>query len=111
MLNVDAATVIDSDTDAVCTGDPLSLTDTVNVALPAPVGVPEITPALESASPAGKLPEATDHVYPGVPPLALSETAYAEPTLAAPSVTEFATSVVGACVAGTTTIESVTLFC
>jgi hypothetical protein len=35
------------------------------------VGVPEITPAAESVNPAGRLP-LTDHVYPGVPPLALS---------------------------------------
>jgi hypothetical protein len=111
MLKLDALTVIDSDTEAVCSGDPLSLTETVNVAFPAAVGVPEITPALESASPAGKLPDATVHVYPGVPPLALSETAYDDPTVAAPSATEFTTSVAGVCVTGTTTIDSVTLFC
>src|ERR1700685_1236623 len=95
MLNFDEFTVIDSDTDAVC----------------AAAGVPEIPPALESASPAGRLPDASDHVYPGVPPLALSDTAYGDPTCAAPSVTEFATSFAGVCVAGVTTIDSVTLFC
>jgi hypothetical protein len=75
MLNVVAETVIDSNTLTLCAGDPLSLTDTVNVALPVALGVPEITPALESARPAGKLPEVSVHVYPGVPPLALSAAA------------------------------------
>jgi len=60
--NDDGATVIDSCADAVCTGDPLSFTETVNVAVPLAVGVPEITPALESDNPAGKLPDAIDHV-------------------------------------------------
>jgi hypothetical protein len=55
-------TVIDSLAEAVCTGDPLSFTATVNVELPLAVGVPEITPALESANPAGRPPEAIDHV-------------------------------------------------
>jgi hypothetical protein len=72
MLKTELETVIDSCTDAVCTGDPLSLTDTVNVALPAAVGVPEITPPDDSVSPPGKLPDVTVHVYPGVPPLALN---------------------------------------
>jgi hypothetical protein len=34
----------------------------VNVNVPFVVGVPEITPPLDSASPAGKLPDAIDHV-------------------------------------------------
>jgi hypothetical protein len=55
-------TVIDSCADAVCTGDPLSFTITVNVAVPFAVGVPEITPPLDIVSPAGRLPEAIDHV-------------------------------------------------
>jgi hypothetical protein len=58
---VAALTVIDSCADAVCAGDPLSFTATVNVAVPLPVGVPEITPPLESVNPAGKLPDASDH--------------------------------------------------
>ena len=57
-----ALTVMDSLADAVCAGDPLSFTPTVKVEVPLPVGVPEITPALESANPAGRLPEAIDHV-------------------------------------------------
>jgi hypothetical protein len=64
-------TVIDSCADAVCAGDPLSCAVTVNVDVPLVVGLPEITPPLDIVSPAGKLPEAIDHVYPGVPPLAL----------------------------------------
>jgi hypothetical protein len=55
-------TVIDSFADAVCTGDPLSFTVTVNVAVPFAVGLPEITPPLDIVSPAGRLPEAIDHV-------------------------------------------------
>jgi hypothetical protein len=54
--------VIDSCADAVCAGDPLSFTATVNVTVPFVVGVPEITPALDIVSPAGRLPEAIDHV-------------------------------------------------
>jgi hypothetical protein len=57
-----AVTVIDSLADCVCSGDPLSFTATANVNVPLAVGVPEITPALESASPAGSFPEASDHV-------------------------------------------------
>jgi hypothetical protein len=57
-----AFTVIDSEAVCVCAGDPLSFTPTVNVEVPLAVGVPEITPALESANPAGSFPEASDHV-------------------------------------------------
>ncbi len=43
--------------------------------LPAPVGVPEITPVLDaSVSPLGRTPEASDQVYGGVPPVAASVT-------------------------------------
>jgi hypothetical protein len=64
IVNVLAAalTVIDSCADAVCAGDALSFAATVNVAVPLAVGVPEITPPLDSVSPAGKLPEAIDQV-------------------------------------------------
>ena len=55
-------TVIDSFADAVCTGDPVSFTVTLNEAVPFAVGVPEITPPLDSDNPAGKLPDAIDHV-------------------------------------------------
>ena len=54
--------VMDSDADAVCAGDPLSFSFTANVKVPVAVGVPEITPAVESDRPPGSLPEASDHV-------------------------------------------------
>jgi hypothetical protein len=57
-----ALTAIDSGADAVCTGDPLSCTATVNVAVPLAVGVPEITPPLDIVNPAGKLPDAIVHI-------------------------------------------------
>jgi hypothetical protein len=57
-----AETVIDSCAEAICAGDPLSFTPIVNFAVPVAVGVPEITPVLERLSPAGRLPEAIDHV-------------------------------------------------
>jgi hypothetical protein len=48
-----------------------SVTFTVKVLEPVPVGVPEITPVVEaSASPAGKVPEETDQLYGAVPPVA-----------------------------------------
>ena len=55
-------TVMDSGAVTVCVGDPLSVTATVNVEVPLAVGVPAITPALDSARPAGRLPETTDQV-------------------------------------------------
>jgi hypothetical protein len=42
VLGAAALTVIDSLAEAVCAGDPLSFTATVNVAVPFAVGVPEI---------------------------------------------------------------------
>jgi hypothetical protein len=62
ILNEEADTLIDSCADAACAGDPLSATATVNVAVPLPVGVPEMLPAFDSVRPAGRLPEASDHV-------------------------------------------------
>jgi hypothetical protein len=56
------STVMDSCDEAVCAGDPLSFTATVNVRVPVDVGVPEITPPLDIVSPAGRLPEEIDHV-------------------------------------------------
>ena len=55
-------TTIDSCAEAVCAGDALSVTVTVKFDVPVFVGVPEITPALESDSPLGSVPEVTDHV-------------------------------------------------
>jgi hypothetical protein len=56
-----ALAVIDSCADAVCDGEALSDTVTVNVDVPVDVGVPEITPAADMLNPAGRLP-LTDHV-------------------------------------------------
>src|SRR5215472_416172 len=88
-------TVIDSCADALCAGDPLSVTATVNVVAPFAVGVPEIKPALESVSPAGKLPDAIDHVYPGVPPVALSAVLYELPFFADPRLVDVIVRVLG----------------
>jgi hypothetical protein len=55
-------TVSDSCAEAVAAGDSLSVTDTVKTDVPLVVGVPEITPALDNVNPAGRLPEAIDHV-------------------------------------------------
>ena len=61
-MRVGATTASDSCADAVCAGDALSFTATVNVEVPVAVGVPEITPALDRLSPAGRLPDEIDHV-------------------------------------------------
>jgi hypothetical protein len=45
-----------------------SLTCTVKVLVPLVVGVPLITPAELSDSPAGRAPEVFDHVFPPEPP-------------------------------------------
>jgi len=50
-----------------------SVTRTVNVLVPIPVGVPEIAPVLgASANPAGSAPDTMDQVYGVVPPVAAS---------------------------------------
>jgi hypothetical protein len=46
----------------VCAGVPLSDTVTEIFELPLVVGIPEITPALDRVSPAGRLPALTAHV-------------------------------------------------
>jgi hypothetical protein len=107
MISPAAFTVTDSCADAICAGDPASVTETVNVELPLAVGVPEITPALDSVSPAGRLPDAMDHVYPGVPPVTLSAFAYDAPTCAAGSEPDPMLSVG---ITGRTTIENVTVW-
>lgn len=63
--------------DAVAVSELAPITWTVKLLAPLPVGVPEIAPAEESVRPAGKLPEAIDHVYGVVPPLAVSVVLYA----------------------------------
>jgi len=58
-----AATVMEVAADWVCTGLLLSVTLTVKLEVPLPVGVPEMTPVDEDKlRPAGRLPEATDQV-------------------------------------------------
>ncbi len=48
-----------------------SVTFTVKVLVPVPVGVPEITPVVDaSVRPAGNVPDVRDQVYGGVPPAA-----------------------------------------
>jgi hypothetical protein len=58
----------------------LSFTCAVNVVEPGVVGVPEIAPAGDNVSPAGKAPEATDHTNPPAPPVADRVWLYAVPT-------------------------------
>src|SRR5579871_4702960 len=55
-----------------------SVNCTVKLLMPLPVGVPEIIPVLEaSVSPVGSVPDAMDHVYGVVPPVAASVVLYA----------------------------------
>ena len=57
------ATVMEVAADWVCAGLLLSVTLTVKLEVPLPVGVPEITPVDDDRlRPAGRLPEATDQV-------------------------------------------------
>lgn len=65
--------------------DALSVTCTVKVAAMAAVGVPLITPAADNVKPAGSVPNAIDHVYVGVPPVAPRVWEYAAPTVPAGS--------------------------
>ena len=65
-----ADTLIDSGAEVLCEGLPLSLTAATKEMLPPAIGVPEMTPVELSVRPAGKLPDATFQLYPGVPPLA-----------------------------------------
>ena len=55
-------TEMDSAAVALCDGELLSLTATVKLDVPLAVGVPEIKPALDMLRPAGRLPDAIDHV-------------------------------------------------
>jgi hypothetical protein len=69
MLNPGALTAIVSG--AVSDAEALSVTLTVKLEEPAVVGVPEIV-LPDRLSPPGSVPLATDQVYGGVPPVALS---------------------------------------
>jgi len=61
----------------------LSATFAVKLDVPAVVGVPVIAPPALIESPAGRLPEFTDHVRGAVPPVAASVWLYATPTVSA----------------------------
>jgi hypothetical protein len=50
-----------------------SVTVTVKLKLPATVGVPEIAPLAFIDNPFGRLPDVTDQLYGGVPPVALTD--------------------------------------
>jgi hypothetical protein len=49
-----------------------SVTATVKLKVPVAVGVPEMTPLADRLSPVGSVPEESDQVYGGDPPLAVS---------------------------------------
>ena len=70
---VDAATVMLRFAVALCAGELVSVTLTVNEDVPAVVGVPPICPEALSAKPAGRVPELTDQLYGVLPPLAASK--------------------------------------
>ena len=55
-----------------------SVVPTVKVDLPDEVGVPEITPAFDSESPAGSEPAVSTNTYGPVPPLPLSVSLYGD---------------------------------
>jgi hypothetical protein len=80
MLN--AGALITIDIAAVAEPEALSVTLTVKPTDPAELGVPDIV-APERLNPAGSDPFATDQVYGGIPPLALSVCEYATPTMPA----------------------------
>jgi hypothetical protein len=65
LMRIDRGAVADAEVEA------LSVAFTVKLDEPAPVGIPEIV-LPESVRPAGSDPVDTDHVYGGVPPVALS---------------------------------------
>ena len=80
--------VIDSVAVAVSAGELLSCAATEKLEVPTAVGVPEMRPVLDKLRPGGKLPEATFHVYPGVPPVALKLPLYPAATRPDASVVE-----------------------
>jgi len=61
-----------SDRAAVVDADELSVTRTVNRDAPILVATPEIIPLGLRLSPSGREPVASDHVYGGDPPVAMS---------------------------------------
>jgi hypothetical protein len=78
ICSVEAETLIDSATVAVCGVADESFACTENAEEPDAVGVPEIAPVeLLSVKPAGSEPEATLQAYGVVPPVAASAALYA----------------------------------
>jgi hypothetical protein len=71
--------VMENDFVAVC--DPLSATRAVMLAVVAVVGFPLMTPPVDSANPAGSVPDVMDHEYGGVPPVAIKVWEYVVPTV------------------------------
>ncbi len=77
-------------------GLPLSVIVALKVAVPLVVGVPETMPVdCPRLRPAGNLPEAIDHRYGVVPPLACKACEYDSPTLTSGSAVGFMTKGVG----------------
>lgn len=70
-----------SEYDLLAVQPALSVTRTLKLAVPAAVGVPEITPPAERVNPAGNVPSDSDQVYGDMPPLAVSVWLYAVPTV------------------------------
>ena len=101
------ATVILSALLTLCAGEEESVTRTVNEKLPLCVGVPEITPALESVNPGASVPEATLHAYGVVPPVAAWVALYTTPTV--PEAKELVVMLTGGGGAGATVILSALL--
>jgi hypothetical protein len=64
----------------LCGAALLSVTRIVKLNEPAAVGVPLNVPPDERLSPSGKKPEANDHVYGDVPPVAVNAWEYDAPT-------------------------------
>ena len=64
----------------------VSVARIVKLAGPDEVGVPESTPALVSVRPAGSVPMVTENVYGAAPPLPVSVSAYAIPSVPPGSV-------------------------
>ena len=60
------------DRTAVANADVPSVTLTVNLDVPIAVAVPEMIPLGVRLRPSGREPLASDHVYGGVPPVAMS---------------------------------------
>jgi hypothetical protein len=82
ICNLADATTMVMPSDAFWDRAALSWTVAVKLDFPLAVGAPEITPAGESARPIGRLPDVTDHVYEGTPPVACKDCVYAWPKIA-----------------------------